>query len=160
MLKQLSQLTTDADGRFATSEELDFIRDYISSAKKRVEAYKKIREMRSDILFDTEQELLKIDKDMFVCNGKDFKTVFHRDQGIELKYTAATILSGDIERLKQSLLLWYRTIIGTAKPSKCRKVTGLTYQVKPKVILSKLNEEEQSYVKPILSVNKAVLGYF
>ena len=160
MLNQISQLTIDTDGRYATSEELDFIREYVASAKTRVKIYRKIREMRSDILFETERQMLGDNENLFTVNGKDYKSFFHRDQGIELKYTAATILSGDLDRIKQSLLLWYRTIMNAAKPAQVKKWTEMTYQVKPKVILDNFTPQEQEYLKPILATNQAVLGHF
>ncbi len=158
MLNQLSQLTVDCDGRYATDEELSFLQDYIASAKMRTKAYKKLREFRSDIAFELEQRLLEIDPEIFIGEGKDFKMVFHRDQGISLKYTAATVLSGDLERLKQSLLSWYRTIISKTKPSKCRKLTDLSYQEKFTVICKYLEVNEQQYVKPTIDLYRAIIA--
>lgn len=160
MLKELSQLTIDADGRYATSQELKFIRDYISSAQHRVKIYQTIREFRQTIAIETEQQILSVDEDIFVSDGKDCKTVFHRDQSISLRYTAATVLSGDLERLKQSLLLWTRTIIAAAKPVKCKNLTEMVYKIKAKVILSKLAAEEHQYIKPILALNRSILGSY
>ena len=160
MLKQLHQLTVDADGRYATEEELAFLREYISSAKTRTKIYKKLREMRSDIALQTEQKVLEGNEDIFVVNGKDYKPMFHRDQGIDLRYTAATVLSGDLERLKQSLLLWYKTILKAARPNKVKTWTEMTYRVKPSIVLSTLDEEEHNYIAPILSLKKSVLGSF
>lgn len=160
MLKQLHQLTVDADGRYATEEELSFLREYILSAKTRSKIYKKLREMRSDIALQTEQKVVEGDEDIFIVNGKDYKPMFHRDQGIDLRYTAATVLSGDLERLKQSLLLWYKTILKAARPNNVKTWTEMTYKVKPAIVLSTLEDDERKYVEPILSLNQSVLGSF
>ncbi|MEM9536241.1 MAG: allophycocyanin [Cyanobacteria bacterium P01_A01_bin.3] len=158
MLKQLSQLTLQADGRYACAEELEFLRDYIASSKSRMKTYQKLREVRGDIAIETALNLLEEDENLFIVEGEDYKPLFHRDQEISLRYTTATVLSGDLERLKQTLLLWYRTILNAAKPGKVKKWTNLTYKVKPKIILDKLDEEERQYVKPVLALNQTILG--
>lgn len=158
MLKQLSQLTIQADGRFACTEELAFLREYIESSKTRVKTYQKLREIRGDIAIETALKLLEDDEDLFIVDGEDYKPLFHRDQEISLRYTTVSVLSGDLERLKQTLLLWYRTILNAAKPGKVKKWTHLTYKVKPRVILDKLSDDERQLVKPILALNQTILG--
>lgn len=158
MLNQLSQLTLQADGRFANQEELSFIRDYIASSETRVSAYRKLRDQRGVIALETEQQILDIDREYFVENGQNFKDKFSRDQDISLRYTAATVLSGDLERLKQSILLWTRTIIQSSKPQKCKQLTGVSHQIKTDVILEKLDPEEHPHVRPILALNQSILG--
>ena len=158
MLKQLSQLTIQTDGRYACTEELAFIREYIDSAKSRVKTYQKLRELRGDIAIETALKMLEEDEDLFIVEGEDYKPLFHRDQEISLRYTTAAVLSGDLERLKQALLLWYRTILNAAKPPKVKKWTQMTYRVKPKVILEKLNDEDRKFLKPILALNQTILG--
>ena len=158
MLNQLSQLTLQADGRFANGEELSFIRDYISSSKTRISAYKKLRDRRGVIALETEQQILSVDREYFIENEQNFKDKFSRDQDISLRYTSATILSGDLERLKQSILLWTRSIIQSSKPKKCKQLTSVSHQIKADVILEKLDPEECPYVQPILALNQSILG--
>ena len=158
MLKQLSQLTIQADGRYACTEELEFLREYIGSAKSRVKTYQHTREVRGDIAIETSLQLQEHDENIFIVEGKDHRDKFQRDQEISLRYTASTILSGDIERLKQTLLLWLRTIINSSKPPKCRETTGLTCRIKSKIILSKLNPDCHQFVKPALALSQALLS--
>ena len=158
MLKQLSELTIQADGRYASTEELEFLREYIDSAKSRAKAYQHIRELRGDILIQTSLKLQQHDANIFMENGEDHRDKFHRDQDIGLKYAASTILSGDIERLKQTLLLWLRTIIQSSKPLKCRKTTELASQINLKITLDKLDGEYHHFIKPALLLNQTILG--
>ncbi|MGK7913031.1 MAG: hypothetical protein AB4050_16375 [Synechococcus sp.] len=158
MLKQLSQLTVQTDGRYACTEELEFLREYIASSKKRVKTYQKLREIRGDIAIETALKMLEDDENLFVVDGEDYKSFFHRDQEISLRYTTAAVLSGDLERIKQALLLWYRTIMNVAKPVNVKEWTKLTYKIKPKIILDRLSEDERQFVKPILALNQIILG--
>ena len=50
MLNQLSRLSVEADGRYATSEELQFLKDYIQSLDLRLSAYEKISAAQTEIV--------------------------------------------------------------------------------------------------------------
>jgi len=42
MLKQLSRLSNETEGRYASTVELQFIKDYVNSVDTRISAYEKI----------------------------------------------------------------------------------------------------------------------
>ena len=44
MFKQLTRLSIDADGRYATDDELKFLDDYLATVETRVSTYETIRE--------------------------------------------------------------------------------------------------------------------
>ena len=50
MLNQLSRLSVEADGRYATTEELQFLKDYIQSLDLRLSAYEKISAAQTEIV--------------------------------------------------------------------------------------------------------------
>ena len=57
MLSQLARLTVEADGRYATSEELQFLKDYIESLDSRVSAYQKIQAAEAEVLAEETPDL-------------------------------------------------------------------------------------------------------
>lgn len=49
MLRQFSNLTVEADGRYATDNELEFLENYFDSYEVRLSAYVKIRDSATEI---------------------------------------------------------------------------------------------------------------
>ncbi|RMF23527.1 MAG: allophycocyanin, partial [Cyanobacteria bacterium J083] len=56
MLSQLSQLSIEADGRYATEAELQFLKDYINSSQTRISTYEKIRDHAEVIINQVQAE--------------------------------------------------------------------------------------------------------
>ena len=50
MLKQLAQLSNETEGRYASSTELQFIKDYIESVDTRISSYEKIQLAEAEIV--------------------------------------------------------------------------------------------------------------
>ena len=58
MLKELTNLTLEADARYATSSELEFSKTYLDSVEIRLSAYKKIRDSADEIIEQVCQYIL------------------------------------------------------------------------------------------------------
>ena len=158
MLKQLANLTIDADGRYATDAELKFIHNYLNSAKQRVEIYEKIRDAEEAIV-----EKVKSERKMFHEGPGNFS---HLDRGQKeefctrdlksvIRCSAAAILLEEPDRLKQALLLWYYTIV---RAFDFLEQSQPTYQVLEKVINTYLTPEEVKLATPILRLNHTILS--
>ena len=55
MLNQLERLSVEAEGRFATPEELKLLKDYFPTVNLRMSAYQKIRDREDEIIEMIEQ---------------------------------------------------------------------------------------------------------
>jgi len=65
MFKQLTRLSIDADGRYASDSELQFLQDYLDSAELRMSAYEKVREQEEQIIFRWEAVKHGLKQDTF-----------------------------------------------------------------------------------------------
>jgi hypothetical protein len=157
MLKQLANLTIDADGRYATDAELKFIHNYLNSVKQRVEIYEKIRDSEEAIV-----EKVKSERKMFHEVPGNFSHLTReqkeefctRDLKSVMRCSAAAILLEEPDRLREALLLWYCTIV---RAFNYLEQTQLTYQVLEKVMKTHFTPEEVKLATPILRLNHTIL---
>jgi hypothetical protein len=152
MLSQLARLSMEADGRYASAAELQFLKDYFQSLNHRMSAYKKIQASEKEILSQVEAQMLSLDPNLFRRGSQDVGARCHLDTVHVLRHSAAALLINDTERLRDRLLLWFQTIIGAFHgPS-------VTYEVMKNVIKQHLTAEEASLFLPILEIDRTLLG--
>lgn len=155
MLTQLNRLSVEVDGRYATAEELQFIKGYFESLEKRSSAYEKIKNFEAEIISKTEAKMRSLDPNIFLNASGDFTDTWKKDIGQLLRYAAAGALLSEQERLKEELLLWHNTI---AKSFKFDRTCKMTFTVMPEVVKQCLPPEEAALFLPILELYKIVLG--
>ena len=155
MLSQLTRLSVETDGRYATVEELQFLKDYLQSLEMRVSAYEKIRSAQEEIMSQVEEKKRSINADLFQLNSQDISQVCRRDMGNTLRYAAGALLINDIESLQSGLLLWAQTVVRTFKYQRYAEVT---YQVIQDVVKQHLTPEEGALFSQILELNYVVLA--
>ena len=155
MLKQLARLSIEADGRYATTQELQFLKDYLESLELRVSAYQKIQAAEAEIVSKVEAQMRAINPNLFSKGSRDFTPTCNRDRVYVLRYSAAALLLNDIDRLREGLLLWYKTIIRTFKDE---EAAGLTYQVMQEVVKEYLTPQEAALLQPMLVLNQMLLS--
>ncbi|NCJ07671.1 allophycocyanin [Synechococcales cyanobacterium C] len=154
MLQQLARLSVEADGRFATAQELQFIKDYLESVDDRISAYETIREAEETLMQQVEAKVFETDPEAFTYSGKDTSEISRRDRKHYLWCSAAAVLVDDIDRLQNTLLLWQRTLVHAFKFSRtCQAVN----KVMPEVLKQHLSDEEFALMLPVLQLNYAVL---
>ncbi|TAG94398.1 MAG: phycobilisome protein [Oscillatoriales cyanobacterium] len=152
MLSQLARLSMEADGRYASAAELQFLKDYFQSLNHRMSAYKKIQASEKEILRQVETQMQSIDPNIFRRGSQDVTAKCRGDFAQVLRHSAAALLINDTERLRDRLLLWLQTIIGAFHgPS-------VTYEVMKNVIKQHLTAEEASLFLPILEIDRTLLG--
>jgi AraC-like DNA-binding protein len=155
MLSQLARLSTEADGRYATAEELVFLKDYFQSLNHRMSAYKKIQASEKEIMRLVEAQMQSIDPSLFRRGSQDVTEKCRGDILRVLRHSAAALLINDTERLRDRLLLWLQTILGAVQ---VRNSATVTYDVMKKVLKQYLTAEEVSLFFPILDMNRTLLG--
>jgi hypothetical protein len=155
MLSQLARLSMEADGRYATAEELQFLKEYFQSLNHRMSAYKKIQASEKEILRQVEAQMQSLDASLFRRGAQDVTSKWRLDTVRVLRHSAAALLTNDTERLRDRLLLWFQTILGAFQ---AKNSSGITYDVMKKVLKQYLTAEEASLFFPILEINRTILG--
>lgn len=155
MLTQLSRLSVEADGRYATAEELQFVKEYFQSLDLRVSAYEKLKKAESEIIERVENKMRGIDPTLFINASGDFTQTWRKDIVQLLRYAAASLLFNDPERLREGMLLWHATI---AKSYKFDRTCNTTFEMMPQVVKEYLTSEEAALFYPILKLNQIALG--
>jgi Phycobilisome protein len=156
MLKQLSRVSVSADGRFATAAELQFLKDYFKTVESRVAVYEKIKNAEEEIVDRVETKMRQLNPKIFTKGTQDVSALYRRDTRIVLRGAATATLFDDLDRLRDGLLLWHRTII---KAIGVENITQLTHQVLPEVMKEFLNTEELALIMAALQLNYSVLTY-
>ena len=156
MLKQLERLSLSAEGRYATTQELQFIRDYISTVELRLSIYQKIRDNENEIVDRLQARMREIQPNIFQMNAKDRSDKCKHDCKIVLRNTIAAMLIDDLDRLREHILLWQRSII---KAFKEERIAAMVYKTMPEIIEQFLTPQEFGLIEPVLKLNQAVLVY-
>lgn len=155
MLKQLDRLNLEADGRYATDQELQFLKNYLQSVEKRMSAYEKIRDAEEQIIEQAKVQVESKHPNIFKTNSRDFSSIWRRDVESILRYSAATMLIDDLDRLRENLLLWFRTIMHA---NKMLHFSQVTHEALPEAIKQFLSPEEAELMMPVLQLNQSILS--
>ena len=154
MLKQITKLTIEADGRYASDKELEFIQDYLDSVELRVSAYEKIRDKSEEILDKTKAKMEVKTPNLFARGKRDLGSIWRRDVAIVLRCSVAAMLVNDLDWIRDSLLLWHRTIVSA---NKTNHISDATYSLMPEVMKEYLTDEEIKLILPVLQLNQSIL---
>ena len=154
MLNQLEQLSVNAEGRYATAQELQFLKDYFSTVNVRLSAYQKIRDSETEIIEQLRIEMLEQQPDIFKVGDRDLTPLYERDTRIVLRIATAAMSIDDLDRVRDNILLWQRTIV---KAFQVKHIAALAHSTMPEIIEGFLTAEEYVQIRPILMLNRAVL---
>ncbi|ACK72784.1 Phycobilisome protein [Gloeothece citriformis PCC 7424] len=144
MLTKLTTLAQQADGRYADSNQLQFLHDYFSVASVRLSAYEKIRAAHEEIIQQVRQSVNKTHPNLFLQNSKDLWGVCHRDMSYILRYVSTVVLIDDLEQLK-TFLVWHSKIM---KAFRDQYPSQIAYSLMEKIVTQLLTPEESTLVKP------------
>lgn len=153
MLSELTHLSIEADGRYATADELKFLKDYLQSLEKRLSAYQKIQASQEKIIEQVAAKMQSINPQIFQKGKQDVRQTCQRDREMVLRYTATALLTNDLERLQTALLYWLQTIVRAFNNQESAQIT---YQVMSEVICQYLTDEEVALIAPILELNHSL----
>lgn len=149
VLQQLSRLSSNVKGRYATTKELQFVADFQSSLELRISTYRRIREAELEIINLTYERSCLQEPQFFNEDNKYITSFCKRDAKIVLISTSLAILTNDIQGLKDNLLIWQQTIVKAFEHKICITVF---YKIMKEVIQEKLSEEEVKLVNPALTL--------
>lgn len=155
MLNQLEKLSVTTEGRYATASELQSLKDYFPTVSVRLNAYQKIRDREAEIIEQLRVKMLAKQPNIFQMDSRDVTALYVRDTKIILRIASAAMLIDDLDRLRENILLWQRTIV---KAFQVKHIAALAHETMPEVIEQFLSEKEYALMKPILMLNQAVLA--
>ncbi|MEL6580823.1 MAG: allophycocyanin [Cyanobacteria bacterium J06621_12] len=155
MLNQLEKLSIETEGRYATEEELRLLKNYFPTVNLRLSAYQKIRDQEDNIIQKLEAKMREKQPNIFKLGASDVSAMYQRDTKIVLRMAIANLLINDLDRLRENILLWQRTIV---KAFQVKHIAAMTHGTMPEVIEPFLTPEEYALIKPILMLNMAVLA--
>jgi hypothetical protein len=155
MLSKLQQLGTDASGRYASDDELQFMDTYISSFDSRVNAYRHIKEMEKEIVERVLTKLQTSYPKLLLPKGEDMQGKWKQDTLRVLRHSAMTVLLDDTELLRQQFLYWFQTIM---QAFGAEEACNITYLVMQDVVRDVLPKNIADLLCPILEVNRKLLG--
>ncbi len=154
MLKQLESLSLRAEGRYATTQELKFLKEFLPTVDLRLSAYRKIRDLEDQIIEQLHQTMCEIEPGIFMTQFGDVRATCRRDLKILLRSGATAMLIDDLDRLREDMLLWQKTI---TKAFQLKSIAALTHKTMPEIIEEYLSPEEFDLFKPVLQLNQAIL---
>ncbi|MEL6930061.1 MAG: allophycocyanin, partial [Cyanobacteria bacterium J06600_6] len=143
------------EGRYATASELQSLKDYFPTVSVRLNAYQKIRDREAEIIEQLRVKMLAKQPNIFQIDSRDVTALYVRDTKIILRIASAAMLIDDLDRLRENILLWQRTIV---KAFQVKHIAALAHETMPEVIEQFLSEKEYALMKPILMLNQAVLA--
>ena len=155
MLSKLQQLGTNADGRYASDAELQFMDTYINSFDSRIEAYRRIKEVEKKIVDTVLIRLQTSYPNLLFPKGEDMQAKWKQDTLRVLRHSAMTVLLDDPELLRQQFLYWFQTIM---QAFGAQEACNITYLVMQDVVKELLPRDIADLLCPILEINRNLLG--
>jgi Phycobilisome protein len=155
MLTNVQDLVQATDGRYASDQELLFFQQYLSSVSIRLRTYQKIQGAEKQIIGQVLARLKAQKPDIFLVGDQDLAAKWQRDTVRVLRYSATALLLDDSEWLKDTLLMWFQTIM---RAFGAQESCDLTYTVMPEVMAQHLSTEELRLFLPILELSRTLLG--
>jgi hypothetical protein len=155
MLSKLKQLGTDADGRYASDDELKFMDTYINSFEVRANAYRQIKAAEKEIVESVLTKLQKSQPRLLATRGEDIQNKWKQDTFRVLRHSAMTVLLDDPELLRQQFLYWFQTIM---QAFGAQEACNVTYLIMQDVVRSTLPKDVADLLCPILEMNRELLG--
>jgi hypothetical protein len=155
MLSQVEKLARQADCRYATDEELQFLLDYVGSYPLRLQTYEKLRSLESTLVQQTYTRISATQSWVFNTGGEDMTAKWKMDTVRVLRYSALALLLNDNETHQERFLLWFQTIM---KAFNAQRNCEATYEAMQQVVREHLTSTEASLFCPILENNRRILG--
>ena len=155
MLTQLSRLSTDADGRYASAQELQFLKDYLETTQDRINTYRTIRDNEAFLIEGLHHQVKMTDGNSLYKGERDVSDFFKRDLKHVLRVSAVSMLFSDLDFLREGLLLWHRTIL---KAFNVERPSQVACQHLQEVMLQYLSPEQYKLMSPTVGLVRAILG--
>lgn len=155
MLSQVSHLIAATDGRYATDQELMFFQTYLRTARLRFSVYQKLQAVEQTIVQEVLATLRAQDPTVLTSANQDITAKWQRDTVRVLRYTALAVLLDDPQSFKESILMWFQTVM---RAFRAERSCHLTYQAMQEVVRRHFTPEECQILVPILELSRMELG--
>jgi hypothetical protein len=155
MLTRLRNLSLEADGRYATDAELQFMDTYIQSFDLRLQTYLKLQALEMTIIQEVEARLKSMDPQLYMRGTEDYAGKWKADTVRMYRLSALTMLIDDPERLKERVLFWFQTLM---RAFRAQRSCDVTYQLLQESVGKHLSSAEAELICPILEMNRVMLG--
>ncbi|MBW4519600.1 MAG: phycobilisome protein [Scytolyngbya sp. HA4215-MV1] len=155
MLSQFSRLSLEAEGRYATDGELQFLSDYTQSFNLRMRTYQKLQVVEAQLIQEVQAKMQALDPTLFQSSNEDITPKWKRDTVRVMRYSAMAMLLNDPDLLRERLLFWMETVM---RAFGAQHSCEVTYNVMQEVVKRHFTPLEASLLCPILELNRRTLG--
>ena len=155
MLKAFKDLADQAEGRYATDAELQFIVDYVNSYQLRLKTYQKVQKIEKNLVNEVQAQITQQSPTLLQQNNKDLTAKWKQDTLRVLKRSAIALLLDDAELHQEQFLCWFQTIM---RAFEAQKSCDITYVLMQEIAQRHFSKEEVALLGPILKLNRAALG--
>ena len=155
MLKAFKDLANQAEGRYATDAELQFIVDYVNLYQLRLETYQKVQTLEKTFVKDVHAQLTAKEPELLQQNKKDLTVKWKQDTLRVLRYSAIALLLDDAELHQERFLYWFQTIM---RAFGAQQSCDTTYALMQDIAQRQLSNVEAALLCPILELNRVALG--
>lgn len=156
MLTKFDKLIRTAEGRYATDEELKFLDDYAQTMQLRADTYNRLRALETDIV-DRVQTKMQSGYPHLLQGGTlaDATSKWRQDTLRVLRFAAMAVLIDDPDRMKESFLYWFQTIM---KAFGTGQSCAVTYTLMQETVKQMLPAAQADLLCPILELTRTQLG--
>ncbi|AFZ37116.1 phycobilisome protein [Stanieria cyanosphaera PCC 7437] len=156
MLTQLTRLSLEVDGRYATDQELQFLEEYLDSVDLRIRTYEKIRDHEAEIIPEVEAKMRALNQNnqLFVMGDYEIE-ICRRDRKNAICYSCTAMLMDDLDRLREGTLIWFQTIV---RAIGWKRYVQNHYPTIQEVIKNYLTPEEAELIMVVFQVEHNILG--
>ncbi len=155
MLSQMNRLSVEAEGRYASDEELRFIPEFLKTYELRLQTYQKLQVIESTVIQQVHEKMKTQDSTFFQNGTRDLTSKCNRDAQLTWRASAVALLIDDQETLREQVLLWYQTI---AKAVNSQRAFGSAYVAMQEVIPEHLTPQQCALLSPILEMTRSLLS--
>jgi hypothetical protein len=155
MLSQLKSLSLEADGRYASDAELQFLTDYLASFDLRMQTYLRLQDIEATLVQEAYAKMRSRNPAYFNYGSNDISHKWKQDTIRTLRYTAIAVLTNDSETLRSRFLLWFQTIM---RAFNAQESCDATYRVLQELVKHHLTAVQAELVCSVLELNRRYLG--
>jgi hypothetical protein len=148
MLSQMQRLCMEADGRYATDEELRFLPEYRRGYELRFQTYRQLQKLEAIIFQQACKNAIALEPQLFQgSNGEDLTSNCQRDVIYSLRHCAMAMLTDDPELLHERYLLWLQSMLRAVNHQHMASVMFTALQA---AVRQHLPESQAALVLPLL----------
>jgi hypothetical protein len=155
MFIKLEKLSIEADGRYASDDELQFVVGYTQSFNARMQAYTKIHAAEHKIVEEVHTKMRSQDPKSLQAGNEDISAKWKRDTFRVMRFAALNVLLDDPDHLKEQFLFWYQTIM---QAFSAERSCNLTYSLMQEIVKKFLEPSEVALLQPALELSRDYLG--